>query len=302
VVIGVSDRLARFIERLAEGVRLVAERLPVVLADPGAYPREAAALLVAGVLLLAQTVAVVALLVDAVQLAARRRGGARRFRPHRFLADASMIGLALAVLATVAALAPAAPAVSRWCGACHAMASVTAAWQADAHREVSCYACHARPGLIGMVQAGSVGAARLLGGKRGDVPTSIAFERRCLRCHVEVVRGVTTGSIRMRHEDVVAVGYECTTCHPWAGHTTARPTMPIARSRMTICFGCHDGATAPSSCTLCHDGPPDESAAVPPGDVARGVRCTGCHSAETEDRCASCHDGEYGIGGAQDTR
>lgn len=297
-----NDQVARFIERLAEGARFVAERLPVVLADPMGYPREAAVLIVAGVLLLAQAVVVAALAVDAVIRATQERGGPRSIRPHRVLADASTIALALAALAAVAALAPAAPVVSRWCGVCHTMERVTTAWRNDAHSGVSCYACHARPGLIGMIQAGSVGAARLLGGERGYVPASVAFERRCLRCHVEVVRSVTDGAIRMRHEDVIADGYECTTCHPWAGHAAARPTTAIVRSRMTICFGCHDDATAPTSCTLCHDGPPDERAAAQPGGVGHGVTCAGCHSAETEKRCASCHDGEYAIGGAQDAR
>ena len=127
----------------------------------------------------------------------------------------------------------------------------------------------------------------------GDAESSQVpvFQERCLRCHEDVAEGVTAGEVRMRHSDVIEAGYACLECHENAGHTLMeREPLPVTRSRMATCLGCHDGVTATSTCTSCHlERPSDTSATAPGGTALAAITCRGCHSAETDRACIDCH-------------
>jgi hypothetical protein len=286
-----SQQTGDILDRIAHGAARIFERIPRVLDNPLGYAQEA--------FVLAAMVAVIAIVVLLIALLAienrparlaRRSLGYRR-RPERTALRAGV--LLGAVLASVFAvsLLPLVPAVGSACGACHGLAPAVEAWETDPHRGVSCYGCHARRGVVGAVQAGAEGASRLLDRRGTSGVQAPVFEQRCLRCHDEIGSGVTGGDVRMRHSDVIAAGYPCLGCHPYVGHATLeRSPLPVTRSRMSTCLGCHDGVSAPSSCVVCHDSrPSDTILASSPGTTRAPVTCEGCHSDELDRTCVECH-------------
>jgi hypothetical protein len=283
--------LADFLDRLAQGLGSIGERMPLVLSDPGGYPQEAFVLAAGAAVLVIAVVLVGALLIDALPAWRARRSLGYRRRPQATVRRAGVVLAVIAGVLVALALLPAIPPVGRTCDTCHELGAAVTAWEADAHRGVSCYGCHARPGLVGSVQAGAEGAFRLVTRRESDEVRAPVFERRCLGCHGEITTGVTGGEVRMRHSDVIEAGYPCLSCHARVGHTALeREPLPITRSRMSTCLHCHDGVTASSSCTSCHNGRPSDVAATPIGQTAdAGITCRGCHKEETDRRCVECH-------------
>jgi hypothetical protein len=101
---------------------------------------------------------------------------------------------------------------------------------------------------------------------------------------------VTVGGIRMRHTDVLGIGYECTDCHASAGHTPKTPSP--RKAMMAQCVQCHDGKKAPSACSTCHSKDVGTSSAsktniadMPKAPITPDG-CRGCHTMKT---CVDCH-------------
>lgn len=279
------DQFADIQERLLSGLFALTDRLPAILADPRAYPREAMLIAAIAALVLVLVVLSVLVIIDVVRSRERRRnlGVRRRYRWFPLAVGSAAVVLAL-LLAT---LAPNIPAVSGVCGTCHQVAPAVDAWRDGAHSDVSCYGCHSLGGVSGSLHAAARGAGRLL----GVFSSAAVYGSRCESCHEELEQGVVGTVIRMRHSDVIDAGFGCVDCHPDAGHSARELSANrIEYSLMGVCLACHDGVIASSDCVLCHDCPPsDRSDGQIVANTPAPVTCSGCHAADTERNCIACH-------------
>ena len=286
-----NDAIARISEQLAQGTRALAERLPVILADPRAYPREA--MLIAAIAALAVVLALLVgiVIVDLIKVRRRRRrlGVKRRSR----LALVMGIVATIIALVSIVSMLPETRIASSQCGSCHEIAASVESWEAGVHASVGCYGCHATGGLSGSVAASVRGVVRLVSGSERQVEgiPEMVFQSRCLNCHEGIRGSVTEGQVRMRHSDVIDAGFACTTCHLGVGHGGEVDSQRMDdRPVMSYCLSCHDGVQAPAECTFCHETrPSDPPDVVPAGNTAARSTCVGCHNTETEEKCIDCH-------------
>lgn len=278
--------------RLLAGVGALADRMPLILGDPRAYPRESMLLAAIAALVLLLTVLGVyvgyGLVAAAVE---RRRLGVRRTHPRWPLVLAVLALLPVPLLLVAVAL-PSLPGTSGACATCHAIVEPVASWESGPHASVACYGCHASGGILGGIEATVRGAGMRLAGRessQGVAPTT--FTNGCVDCHDEIVEGVVGEVVVVRHSDIIEGGWSCFDCHPDVGHENLERGAPtVVRSVMSECLICHDGQTASSECATCHvGGPMDVAGAVQMGQTTGTITCEGCHSAETSRRCIDCH-------------
>src|SRR5512146_1460334 len=167
----------------------------------------------------------------------------------------------------------------KFCASCHNIAPSYESWAKSSHKEVTCVACHVRPGLEGWIRAtawaGTKDVAVYLVGTptdahnlRGAVDSNV-----CLSCHRNILR-VSEVAPRVLASPVNEVGLVmshrkhmegCTTCHSGVvhdqpikgypvviprGHVSAdskpwhpdHPEGSYLRTRaLNDCFRCHDG-------------------------------------------------------------
>jgi hypothetical protein len=285
------DPLYDIQDRIAAGIGSMAERVPTILADPRAYPRESmllAAIIGLGVLLLVLLGVVIFDLISA----SRRRSRLGVKRAGRWGLVLALVG-ALGLFLMLLAVSPNTLLVSQRCDSCHVLAEPVEAWQGDVHAAVPCYSCHAAPGLAGSVQASTREVRRALS-PEDTRATAHVYDGRCLDCHENIAEGIVGDSVRMRHEDVIGNGYACSDCHYEVGHeglsAMRGEDLSDRRSVMVMCIGCHDGEQVSAECVLCHDGrPSDAPDATPAGDTPAAIQCKGCHTAETDASCIECH-------------
>jgi hypothetical protein len=203
---------------------------------------------------------------------------------------------AVAIVATAAVSGYRYGVSDKTCARCHFTSAAIASHARDTHAKVACSACHVTPGPAGAVAAVAHGVRNVTFQAVSQSEEATSAEARvdsasCLSCHNSVTSGVViAGSIRMRHSDVIAVGYACTDCHGGVGHVNrvVRPRYPT----MGQCVQCHDGKKASSACSTCHSG----DVGVPSGaraaqlDIPKATihpdGCRGCHSMNT---CIQCH-------------
>lgn len=279
-------------ERMTRGVEVLGSRLPKVVGDVRAYPREAMLLALIAALALILCAVLVFVVSDAV--AARKRVPKARSRMlwrTRATRALTLIGTAGA-LVVVAAMAPLLTEVSSRCtGSCHGVEPAAAAWRMGSHSRVGCYGCHARPGPTGALEAGMRGVVRALASEDASMPgVSPTDNRVCLRCHDDIASTVVGRRVRMRHADVVAAAYPCAACHADVAHEgLAGAKSSAAASMMGECVACHDGKRARSRCGVCHAVSPADRRSSPVGHTALEVTCSGCHPDATERRCVACH-------------
>ena len=281
-------------DRMGAGLSSMAERIPTILADPRAYPREAmllAAIVGLGVLLLVLLGVVIFDFASAAQKR-RRLGVKRENRASRWTPVLMLVGV-LGLFLMLLAVAPNTLLVSDQCGSCHAISEPAQAWESGVHAAVPCYSCHASSGLAGSVQASTRELQRMVSPEDARAAGQV-YDGRCLDCHENIAEGVVGTSIRMRHEDVIGAGYSCSDCHYEVGHeglaAMRGEDLSDRRSVMVLCIGCHDGEQVSAECVLCHDGRPSDSADVKPaGDTPAAIQCKGCHTAETDASCIECH-------------
>lgn len=269
------------------------------LRDPAGNPKEAllaiAAVAVAALIVLVVVILVVLLVNDLRR--PREAGGAVSLAParRRRPALAATVWLVLALCAIVALTVGWRYSVrDAACSRCHLSAAAAESHAADTrHAKVACSACHVAPGLSGVLQAATRGVGSLVtqaGGKAPAGPVEATISNAaCLSCHSEVAAGVVVDrGIRMRHSDVLAIGYSCTDCHSTIGHGSRvyRPTYP----QMSQCLSCHDGRTAKSGCSTCHSSDVGRASRIPSDSYVKVnvqvTDCRGCHSMST---CIACH-------------
>lgn len=270
----------------------MSRRVPLVLSDPRAYPREA--MLLAAIIGLAFITAalLISVLVEAIKSGRRRRSLGTRRRESTVLTTALLVVAVCLSVLVLAGLAPLAPQSARACAQCHRMGSAVSSWEAGVHSEVACYGCHARPGVSGALEASVRGAGRLVGGSPDAAGSSVVYAG-CLGCHSELARSTVGSEVRVRHKELIDSGIDCVTCHPSVGHDglAATASAPdLGRDVMSWCLPCHDGVRAPSECRLCHvSGPLDARGLTYDQNAAIEVTCKGCHANRTTERCVGCH-------------
>ncbi len=190
------------------------------------------------------------------------------------------------------------------CARCHYTRAAFASRASDSHAKVACSQCHVVPGVRGTFLAMGAGAKNLrvqldgsAGGSQpasnGASSTAQVQNSACLSCHKNIATGVVVaGGIRMRHSDVLDIGYACTDCHSTAGHG---PDVVRARyPTMTQCIQCHDGTKAPSRCPTCHSQDVGIASRRGAGQVEVDlpkvtIKTDGCRGCHTMSTCIQCH-------------
>jgi hypothetical protein len=183
------------------------------------------------------------------------------------------------------------------CARCHFTKRAFASRAADTHAKVACSSCHVAPGAAGAFAAAASGLTNLrielVSHPADSGSTEVQVQSSaCLSCHGSVASGVVVaGGIRMRHSDVLAVGYACTDCHSTVGHGP-RAVVPARRATMAQCVQCHDGRKAPGACATCHSrdvgvksGERAVTTDIPKATITPNG-CRGCHPMTT---CINCH-------------
>ncbi|MHB0976285.1 MAG: cytochrome c3 family protein [Candidatus Aquicultorales bacterium] len=183
----------------------------------------------------------------------------RSFRLQR-MALLGLVGAAGLAFVTVAFSATAAP---EFCNVCHPMKADVEAWQKSSHANVTCFACHLKPGLGNFVQGHVVDAVKSgLAWVTGNYHTPINVESKlsehlssdgCKTCHT-LKNVVPSPGVLINHGAHTERGIGCATCHNRVGHVDMKGGYVSAVS-MEGCTRCHGFAkedTAPGKCELCH--------------------------------------------------
>lgn len=196
----------------------------------------------------------------------------------------------------------------KFCAGCHTVAPSYDSWAKSSHRDVSCNACHVRPGIEGWlhdkVWAGTKDAAIYLFGTptephnlRGPVDS-----KACVGCHRNILRvsevaprdlpspvkEVGLIMSHRKHMDAFGVrrqGEGCTTCHSGVVHDRPIKGYPIVIPRGHVSAdskpwlpnypeGSALRARAFNDCFQCHDGKTEHQGSV----IER--KCETCHLPE----------------------
>lgn len=217
-------------------------------------------------------------------------------KPHLrpLIVTASLIGLAL--VATIAA-----GSLPGACGSCHTMRPYAEGLEQTAHTGVGCYDCHLPAGdwdwpAFKMRELFSMYPASIVKAKL-DGPATRTSRAMCLKCHKDVLEGVTDlNGLRIRHT-TCAPANSCDGCHSAVGH--GESTRWIAEPAMEDCIGCHRDENASTNCDMCHVGKTTAQRLTrgswaithgPEWQTTHGMgdlrTCDACHD---DKKCASCH-------------
>lgn len=293
-----SEAVSEFFRRLSTGASQLTERIPLVLSEPRAYPREAMLLAAIAALGLVVLLLIGFAAQDAIAAAIQRRRLGLRVRRVGHLKRAAVVVVAVVTALVSVLLLPLVPFVAeRGCATCHDVVPAVESWRTSPHADIGCYGCHADRGLLGALSAGVAGLSRRIGPSavssgtaEGSSPTASCFE-----CHREDIAEVDGGGdVIMCHENVVQAGMPCLACHEGMGHarTVAEDGERGGRSMMTLCLTCHDDRRASAECVTCHPGGRPLDTAGPGETVPQtpaAVTCRGCHSPSTAAACIDCH-------------
>ncbi len=195
----------------------------------------------------------------------------------------------------------------KFCAGCHTIAPSYKSWANSSHKEVTCVACHVRPGVAGWMRdkvwTGVRDVAIYLLGSPMDpqnLKTKVDSDV-CLSCHRGILR-VSEVALRdlpppvkdvglvMSHRkhmeafDVRAEGEGCTTCHSGIVHDVPIKGYPIVIPRGHVSTdsqpwypdypqGSYLHGRAMSDCSRCHDGKTEYQGKI----ISR--KCETCHQA-----------------------
>ena len=195
-----------------------------------------------------------------------------------------------------------------FCASCHTIAPSYESWAKSSHREVTCVACHVRPGLAGWLHdkawAGTKDVAIYLFGTPTD-PHNLQAKvdsAVCLSCHRNILRVSEVASrdlpppvnevgLIMSHRKHIEAFAKrgqsegCTTCHSSVVHERPIKGYPIVIPRGHLSAddkpwypdhpeGSYLRTRALSDCFRCHDGKTEYEGKV----VSR--KCETCHLPE----------------------
>lgn len=193
----------------------------------------------------------------------------------------------------------------KFCASCHNIAPSYESWVISSHKEVTCVACHVRPGIEGWLQdkawAGTKDVAIYLFGTPTDAHNlkSHVDSNVCLSCHQHVLRTsevaprdlpspVKEVGLVMSHRKHIQAfakrgeGEGCTTCHAGVVHGKPIKGYPnvIPRGHVTADNkpwypdhpeGSYLRTRALTDCFRCHDGKTEHEGRI----VSR--KCETCH-------------------------
>ena len=180
-----------------------------------------------------------------------------------------------------------------YCKTCHEMRPEHESWKKNSHANVTCLACHQKPGPIGWadIKIRISRMALLKTAKRYEKPiTTTVNDVSCNQCHDPTRRKtVRNYGIKMSHKEPLEAGFRCTDCHNTAGH--GKNVVGAHYPSMNDCIQCHTGEKISTDCNLCHTKdvgtkPRAQSADYPKVHLAPPTNCRGCHSIEP---CTDCH-------------
>lgn len=244
--------------------------------------------------------AIAALLVLAIIRVAmeRPRGRARQEvraerRPRNPQRTRLLIGLFVVVLFVGLGVGWTYGTSDRACNSCHVTKQAVLSHAEGTHAKARCSSCHVGPGVRGAYLAAGRGARNLVvqvsGSFSKPMPYAEVSSAACESCHEEIkTTTLTARGIRMRHSDVLDVGYQCTDCHGTVGHGTdvPRPRYP----QMAQCIQCHDGEKASNACDFCHSQDVGVATRTPgAGYVKADIKTDGCRGCHPMTSCIACH-------------
>lgn len=190
-----------------------------------------------------------------------------------------------------------------FCSNCHIMDPYVSSWERSTHSKAGCISCHVRPGFWNLALNQIVMSKNIYLNFFGkaEMPEEIrsATNENCLQsqCHTTNREVSTSGNLIIPHEEHVEMrGLQCKDCHFNVVHTITGGTP---KPPMGVCAMCHNGTTAPDSCTTCHVKPPSAQEAHPDlalethAEIGRGRArdCYRCHHAQFDDCTGQgCHD------------
>lgn len=205
-------------------------------------------------------------------------------------------GAVAIVVAVVALLAVAGITGSTQSGCVRCHGVVAGASETAAHGGVNCVTCHA-PGsqriAFTAAQWVEMYPAALIG-REPSGPVREVPRENCLRCHQQVLEGVSSGDVsgvKIRHE-VCAVDASCDGCHSTTAHGSAVrwERLPV----MEDCTACHRREGAPVECDTCHAGKlKGERLETGPWQVTHGAQWRETHGMGDLDSCRTCHPADY---------
>lgn len=180
------------------------------------------------------------------------------------------------------------------CSGCHG--EQVGEWRSSSHSGVSCYRCHQRPGVAGVVEQ-RVRMVRMVSSAVTGTHTAVGHVRslHCLECHDEL-RGktVVADGIRMRHKDVIERGDACVSCHSSVAHDASDGDLRSVQ--MDSCLECHKPPLTTDDCATCHVGPSRSgSSDATPWKITHGQTWRYTHGMGDPDSCAACHSRGYCI-------
>lgn len=193
----------------------------------------------------------------------------------------------------------------KFCASCHMITPSYDSWVASSHKEVTCIACHVRPGIEGWIHdkawAGTKDVAIYLFGTPTDAHNLSASvdSNVCLSCHQDIlrrsevaprdlpqpVRDVGLVMSHRKHMEAFAVRSKkegCTSCHSGVVHDKPIKGYPIVIPRGHVAAdskpwlpdhpeGSYLRARALEDCYRCHDGKAEHRGSV----IDR--KCETCH-------------------------
>ena len=172
-------------------------------------------------------------------------------RPARARRRIGALGVLVGALAVFVLLVAWNKAASspRLCASCHAMDDAVSSAGDSVHAEVSCLACHKRPGVLGALGYIPDLARESVQEVTGlEVTEGILEARTCRSCHDDLT---STGALAQAHGEE---GPGCATCHGNAAHPRASPAPPPDEGHPEGYSQTHgrDATEEPASCTTCH--------------------------------------------------
>lgn len=216
----------------------------------------------------------------------------------RGLKQSTLVIAGVAVLIILANSIIALSASPSFCRLCHPKELM--GLEKSAHIGITCGACHAKPGLLGLSTErlsilGMTG--RHLTGSYPKPVTAQTSSATCRLCHGDV-EGKTSerNGIRVSHKELVREGYSCTECHNTTAHGEATPQPK--RITMEKCTHCHDGSKqtgkAEATCELCHTTSRErdrKQASV--WNITHGKNWRKTHGMGNTQTCQLCHAVNY---------
>jgi nitrate/TMAO reductase-like tetraheme cytochrome c subunit len=226
------------------------------------------------------------------------RAEKRRIYRRRRLIGVAVVALVLLPLLMGSALGAAhLTSQNQVCHSCHEMQPYYASWQKSPHQTLACATCHIPGGTVGLIKAKLSAVREVYAHITGTVEMPLEVgktvpQSTCLECHPQPIAVKTPGSSfsHEKHANEPCVSCHLEAVHPGAVLPAGVGSPGVKPGSMASCLRCHDGSTAPKTCSTCHQAP-----------HATVGACDTCHSksgwktaikiakSTTPSSCRSCH-------------